>query len=99
MVDVIASAIATLTMLLAVVCNPPARATCPLGWWLSMGVRRSGAYVCTRVPVGDDVRGADGLVRDHSVVPAGEIDGRIYCTNGQEPIVVDARTVGCQQRH
>ncbi len=97
MLDVIASAFATMTMLLAVVCKPPARATCPPDVRL-MRVYRSAAYVCTRVPVADDVRVLPMVsCADHSVVPA-EIDVAHLLHERQEPIVVDARTQS-QQRH
>jgi len=99
MIDTIGALIATLAMLLAIVLNPPHRAHCPRGFVLNTGIRRSGAFQCTRVPVGGDHRDSRGIIIDDSFVPPGEVDGWIYCTNGQEPIVVDARTVGCQQRH
>ena len=77
----------------------PTRASCPPGWWLPEGVSRHGHYTCWRAPVGQDHRDPDGIVRDASVLPKGEIVGNIYCTGGQVPIVVDYRTVGCQARH
>lgn len=73
----------------------PDHATCGAGYWLSTGIRRDGRYLCTRVPVGDDVRGPDGRVRDRSVVPPGEIRGAIACGSAT-PVVLDERSVGCR---
>jgi hypothetical protein len=74
----------------------PSRAQCPPQWH-NNGIRPSGAFDCTRTPVGDpDWDGTHGRP-DRSVVPPGRIPGRIYCTGGMHPIVVDDRAVGCQR--
>lgn len=62
----------------------PVRAACPPAWHHD-GVRRSGAFECTRSPVGD-------------TWPPGRLEGRIYCTGGTVPVVVTERVVGCQRR-
>lgn len=72
-------------------------AQCPIGWSLHEGVRRTGEYACygplepagCGEPVGPDIP-----CRKPAITR-----GRIYCTSGHEPIVVDYRTVGCQARH
>ncbi|HEY1814878.1 MAG TPA: hypothetical protein VGG74_21170 [Kofleriaceae bacterium] len=93
--DWLVSILGILVIAVTLLCRPH-HARCPAGWWLD-GVRPSGRYDCRRVPIGDDRRDADGIVRDHSYEPPGEIDGEIYCTGGSKPIVVDERTVGCQR--
>lgn len=98
--DTIAAWLATVMMLIAIgLGGRPISARCPERWWLSTGVRRDGRFACTRMPIGGTSRTARGGWKDESIVPMGELDGDIYCTNGQEPIVVDDRTVSCQQRH
>jgi len=72
----------------------PSVAQCPAGWYVE-GIRVTGQYDCRPVPPPDphDARG-------HEIDPPPrhdpQIDGQIYCP-GSHPIVVDARTVGCQR--
>jgi len=74
----------------------PHHAACP-GHWHNNGIRPSGEFLCTQNPVGDpDYDGTYGRP-DRSVVPSGCLYGRLHCTGGQHPIVVDDRTVGCQR--
>ena len=85
-------------LMLAMVAHPT-RATCPTGWYLSMGIRRSGEFLCQPVPVGGDDDVLTG--KDTAYQPPGTIHGRLYCTGGAQPIV-DIRTgrsVGCQRVH
>lgn len=93
------------TVLLAIAAfTHPIRWTCPTGMILPTGVRTqdlwgepAGSFVCKRPPIGgdEDVLTGKSTAREQP----GELRGRVYCTNGQLPIVVDYRTVGCQQRH
>lgn len=73
----------------------PTHVICPPGWYAE-GVRPNGATTCLPAPSGPDVISTHG-VEDRSVQPPGAIEARIYCTGGAHPIVVDARTVGCQR--
>lgn len=92
----VASAIANVVVLCIAMALHPAAGRCPRGWHHD-GVRRSGAFACTHDPVGDpDWDGTHGRP-DRSVVPPGELRGRVYCTGGAAPIVVDDRAVGCQR--
>ena len=72
------------------------QAHCPPSWH-NTGVRPSGNFSCVRAPVGDPRQDGTFGQPDTSVVPPGEIRGRIWCTSGMHPIVVDDRTVGCQR--
>jgi len=94
-IDVIGSLVSVLTLCIALVLHP-VRASCPLGWHHD-GVRRTGNFACTRNPVGDPEWDGTYGRPDRSVVPPGELRGRIYCTGGAVPIVVDDRTVGCMR--
>lgn len=77
----------------------PTRFVCPRGWH-DDGARRDGRLTCTRTPVGPmdwDGTYYDGVQREErSVVPPGVIAGRVYCTGGAMPVVVDERVVSCQ---
>lgn len=75
----------------------PSRATCPAGYDLRTGIRRSGDFQCWPHPVGDPEWDGTWRRPDRSVQPDGVIRSRIYCTGGASPIVVDYRTVGCQR--
>lgn len=73
------------------------RGTCPPGWSVN-GVRPTGAYECLG-PLHPPGCGEPDETSPPCVRPAVKA-GRIYCTNGTRPIVVDHRTVGCQpMRH
>jgi hypothetical protein len=72
------------------------RARCPQGW-RHEGIRPSGDYRCKPSLVGGERDPAGGI--DTAVQPAGEIGGRIYCTGGSVPVVIDYRTVGCTRRY
>lgn len=75
----------------------PSRARCPDGFTMHEGVRRDGAYACygplepkgCGEPVGPQIPCKPSVITR----------GRIRCTGGAVPIVVDARTVGCQMPH
>jgi hypothetical protein len=75
----------------------PRRATCPTGWSVE-GVRPSGRTQCRPVP---PAHCGEPVPPDNKPCPRDEraIRLEIYCTNGQQPIVVNERTVGCQQSH
>lgn len=89
-------ALASVVCLCAAMVAQPQRARCPPRW-RNDGVRRDGSFECLRPLVGgvDDQPGTE----DNAVQPPGELLGRIYCTGGSVPVVVDARTVGCEARH
>lgn len=88
--------IASIWVLVVAAVIRPSRGMCPAGMHHE-GVRRDGAFVCVRAPVGDPGRDGTWGNPDVSVVPPGEIAGHIYCTGGALPIVVDERVVGCQR--
>lgn len=84
--------------MLAVSCSVrPVRAVCPPAWYLNAGIRPTGDFQCAPSLVGGVLDPAGGV--DTAVQPPGAIVSKIYCTNGQEPIVVDYRVVSCQARH
>jgi hypothetical protein len=86
----------SLVILLLAFTLRPTHAHCPPRWH-NNGIRPSGAFMCTRNPVGDP-NWYWGLHRpDRSTVPPGVLRGHIYCSGGTRPIVVDDRTVGCQR--
>ena len=87
---------ASLAMLFLAMATTPTRAVCPPGWYLN-GVRSSGAYCCVRTPVGDPDWDGTWQRPERSVQPPGELCGRIYCTGGSRPIVVNERVAGCQR--
>lgn len=82
----------------------PTKASCPTGWSLGEGVRRQGPrvgeYAC-HAPLprccGEPVH--DGTGCNRACPPTKKYIGRIYCTGGMLPIVVNERTVACQARH
>jgi hypothetical protein len=93
--DVGGALVAVLAMLTAIVSNPT-NGECPKKGWYVDGVSADGHYQCFRMPIGDDVRLPNGHVVDHSIQPAGVLDGRIFCQVGATvPIVIDYRTVAC----
>jgi hypothetical protein len=93
-------AVLSLVTILAAAITRPTRAQCPQGWYLATGVRTSdtyaprGSFACQRPPGGPDWTGTGP---DLGTRPPGELRGRIYCTGGSSPIVVNERTVGCQR--
>ena len=72
------------------------RASCPPGWSVN-GIRPSGEYECLGElrPPGC---GEPDATSPPCMRPASS-RGRLYCTGGTIPIVVDHKTVGCQARH
>jgi hypothetical protein len=94
--------VASLMIILACAVTRPTRARCPDGWILSTGVRTvdgplgaRGTYACERPPIGGDTDVLTG--KSTAVQPPGKIYGRVYCTGGSSPIVVDHRIVGCSR--
>lgn len=95
MIEPLLTAASVLCLLVAMAIHPT-RARCPDGFYVE-GVRSWGGFTCHRQPVGDpNLDGTYGRP-DVSVEPGGELAGRLYCTGGAVPIVVDSRTVGCQR--
>lgn len=76
--------------------SAPTDGKCPERWWVN-GVRPDGRYQCFPAPVGPDERLPSGIVVDHSVQPPGVVDGRVFCTVGKLPVVLDSRTIGCRK--
>jgi hypothetical protein len=74
-------------------------ASCPVGYDLRTGIRRSGHFECWPTPIGDPDYDGTWQRPERSVQSDGVLESRIFCTSGQQPIIVDARTVGCQARH
>lgn len=74
----------------------PTRASCPRGWHHN-GVRTGGDFVCEPAPVGDPDQDGTWGHPERSVVPDERLPGKVYCTSGAKPIVVNERTVGCQR--
>jgi hypothetical protein len=71
------------------------RGKCPVDWSVN-GVRPTGSYECLG-PL--KPRGCgESAISPPCMRPASSL-GRIYCTGGSQPIVIDHRTVGCQARH
>lgn len=94
------AAIATLAILCCAAAVRPIRARCPWDLDLRTGVRRDGSFTCWPHPSGPaGIEEWDGTWQhpERSVQPSWRIGGRIYCTNGTRPIVVDYQTVGCQR--
>lgn len=97
--DGVLLALVTIVMLCAATVVRPKRATCPRTWALDTGVRTDGSYSCWSPPAPECNNTMPGRDSDecHARYPAAvHIDSRIYCTNNQQPIVVDGATVGCQ---
>lgn len=72
----------------------PSSARCPEGF-AAEGVRPSGATTCRPVPP-PNCGEPTGEHTQPCVVPDVELPRAIHCTGGTMPIVVDARTIGCQ---
>lgn len=77
----------------------PSMARCPEGWALGEGVRRQGdrigEFAChSPLP---KTCGEPGGIYERPCPPGKRLVSRIYCTSGALPIIVDARTVGCQR--
>ncbi len=66
----------------------PSHLACPRGWYVE-GVRPSGETTCAVSPEIDDSDGAWLQPR---------IAVKIYCREGERPIVVDYRRVACRVR-
>ena len=85
----------------------PKIGNCPPGYDLRTGIRRSGEYECWPHPMAPKnwdgrlgpVEDWDGtyLRPERSLQSDRTVHGRIYCTNGTQPVVVNERTVGCQR--
>lgn len=94
--------VASVFIIIACAITRPTRARCPDGWILATGVRTAdgplgsrGSYACERPPIGGDSDVLTG--KSTAVQPPGELLGRVYCTGGSTPIIVDYRTVGCSR--
>lgn len=66
----------------------PERAKCPRGSYLHTGIRTDGRFECAQTLLGRE---------NDAEQPPGILHGRIYCTGGALPIVVNERIVGCQR--
>lgn len=90
------SLVASALLLLLSALLRPQHAACAPGWWLPLGVRRSGLYVCTPLPAPRWVRGPHGGWTDASSNADGAIVGEVYCAAGQRAVTSDGRSVGCR---
>lgn len=86
----VACALITLVILAASAVCRPESAKCPRGTYLHTGIRSSGSFACARSLIGPE---------NDAVQPPGILLGRIYCTGGSRPIVVNERVVGCQRSY
>ena len=73
----------------------PAIARCPPGWYVN-GVRPSGIYECRPVLGRPERDISDARARLESG-DSRAITGRLRCTGGDSPVVIDSRTVGCRR--
>lgn len=98
MVDVISGLLALITTLVLAVCMP-STAQCPSGWWLAEGVRTTGPHVGEFVCFAPSPRccGEPDTECAAACPNAKRVTGRIHCTGGAHPIIVDEHTVGCQR--
>lgn len=92
----VSCALATVVILCCSMALRPKHARCPDGWLVN-GIRPSGRFDCLRVPGGDPMYDGAGGMPDRSYGKPGVVGGRLYCTGGSHPIVVDYQTVGCQR--
>lgn len=96
MLTEVACAIATILVLCWSTATRPRGARCPQGWYVD-GIRPTGRFDCARTPGGDIMYDGAGGYPDRAVDLPGRLGGRLYCTGGSHPIVVNERTVGCQR--
>lgn len=75
----------------------PQHARCPEHHDLRMGIRRSGEFQCWATPSGPVEYDGTWERRDRSKQSGAILTGRLWCTNGTSPIVVNERVVGCQR--
>jgi hypothetical protein len=88
--------LATAALLLAAMVVEPTRARCPAGWYVN-GVKPTGRFECLRVPGGNPLYDGAGGWPNRAIDYPGSLRGRIYCTGGTHPVVVNYRVVGCQR--
>jgi len=71
--------------------------SCPVGTYVD-GVRPNGMSACvTAPPPGCDEPAGTAREQRPCVYDERRTAFRIYCTGGTRPIVIDARTIGCQR--
>lgn len=96
----IGTSLLTIIVLLVSMVTQPTRAQCPRGFVVA-NVRTSsqfeprGTFTCDRPALGGDTDVLTG--KSTAIVQPGEIKGRLYCTGGSSPIIVDSRIVGCSR--
>lgn len=88
-------ALASQVMLCLAFIMHPSHATCPTGWYAE-GVRPGGQLACRPV-VGQPERDIDDARAGIQSHDERVLQSRVYCTGGSHPIVIDARTIGCQR--
>jgi len=89
--------IGSIVLLMISFVTRPTIVKCPDGWYADSGVRRSGAFSCARTIVGNpDNDGVNGHPEQGVQSPA-RLLGKVYCTGGALPIIVDQQTVGCSK--
>ena len=67
---------------------------CPHGFWVA-GVRPSGSFTCRPTPI---TRGDRCRTECDDGTPDVELTGRIRCTGGTVPIVINEHAVACVRR-
>jgi hypothetical protein len=90
--ETLLAAIAGVVFLVACAFMRPAELHAPAGWYVN-GVTPSGRTELRRAPR-TACDGARDICADE---PDVVLPGRIHCTGGARPIVVNYRTVGCQR--
>lgn len=98
-IDILGPVVSIALIAIACVMHPVrhiTRAQCPPTMFVN-GIRPSGFFQCLPKPGGDP--DDDGIIGhpDLAADPDGELYGRLWCTGGSHPIIVDSRTVGCQR--
>lgn len=100
-ITAIAAWCVSLALLIVCAATRPQRGECPPGWYvegvrvMSLGIEPIGSFACKRPAVGGETDVLTGKSTAHEL--PGELRGRIYCTGGALPIVVNERAVGCQR--
>ena len=72
----------------------PTRARCPRAYYAN-GVKLDGSFECRPV-LGTPERDLDDARARRDLPDGCAIPGKIHCTGGSRPVVVDGRTVSCQ---
>lgn len=88
--------IGVLPAIVVVAAAAPGLASCERGWYLGEGVRLDGEFGCYS-PLPACCGESTGRCSSVACPEQRVVRSAIRCTGGARPIVVDARTVGCQR--